>query len=122
SESRTTSQFVLAVGLNNLETNNSVAHSDYSIWGSHFYEWGVTWNTRIFKNSNLLHAKYGLSLMYNNLRPTDNRYFTEDGDQTNLEVSGIDLDDSRFRNVNLVVPVHLEFDFTKKEIRDDKTI
>lgn len=121
-ESRTTSQFVFAAGVNNLVTDGAVAHSDYRYWGSHFYEWGVTWNTRLFKNDNLLHAKYGFSVMYNNLRPTDNRYFVEDGDQTNLESAGINLKDSRFRNVNLVVPLHLEFDFTKKKTVDDKVI
>lgn len=116
-ESRTTTQFVFAAGLNNLETNNSVAHSDYKIWGSHFYEWGFTYNTRILKTNNILHAKYGLSLMYNNLRPTDNRILIKNGDQTDLETSPINLKDSRFRNVNLVLPLHLEFDFSKKSSR-----
>ena len=119
-ESRTTSQFVFAFGVNNLATNKSVAHSDFKYWGSHFYEWGVTSNTRILKNNNLLHAKYGLSLMYNNLRPTDNRYFVESGKQTNLQTSSIHLEDSRFRNVYLVVPAHLEFDFSGKTHKDDK--
>lgn len=114
-EPRTTSQFVFATGLNNLVTNNSVAHSDYKVWGSHFYEWGVTYNTRIFKNDNLLHAKYGLSIMYNNLRATENRILAENGDQTNLVTSPIHLEDSRFRIVNLVVPVHFEFDFSGNE-------
>ncbi len=121
-ESRTTSQFVFASGLNNLATNESIAHSDYKVWASHFYEWGITWNTRVFKNDNLLHAKYGLSVQYNNLRPTENRLQVEDGDQTVLIESGINLEESRFRNVNLVVPFHLEFDFTKKQVRDDKVI
>ncbi len=121
-ERRTTSQFVFAFGLNNLVTDKALAHSDYRYWGSHFYEWGFTSNTRIFKNNNLLHAKYGLSLMYNNLRPTDNRYFNVVGNQTNLQTSATHLDDSRFRNVYIVLPAHLEFDFTKKEIKDDKTI
>lgn len=110
---RTTSQFVFATGLNNLSTNNSVAHSDYKIWGSHFYEWGFTYNTRIVKDKNLLHAKYGLSLMYNNLRPTDNRSFVANGDQTILQTNAINLKDSRLRNVYLVVPAHVEFDFSK---------
>lgn len=118
-EQRTTSQFVFAFGLNHLETNNSIAHSDYKVWGSHFYEWGVTWNTRLAKNHNLLHAKYGLSLMYNNLRPTDNRYFLEDGKQTVLVESDINLKESRFRNVYIVAPVHLEFDFTKPKTNMD---
>jgi len=39
SESRTTSQFVFAVGLNNVVTDgdlSSVEGSDYRVWGSHF--------------------------------------------------------------------------------------
>ncbi|MET0759773.1 MAG: hypothetical protein ABWZ56_05105, partial [Flavobacterium sp.] len=71
-EKRTTSQFVFAAGFNNLITNKQVAHSDFRYFGSHFYEWGLTYNSRILKNNNLLHAKYGLSVMYNNLRPTEN--------------------------------------------------
>ena len=118
-ERRTTSQFVFAAGFNNLVTNEQAAHSDYRYLGSHFYEWGLTYNTRILKKSNLLHFKYGLSLMYNNLRPTDNRTFVVNGDQTNLEVSPVSLADSRFRNVYLVAPIHLEFDFSgKKKIKD----
>ena len=123
SERRTTSQFVFAAGVNNLVTNGSAANSDYRYWGSHFYEWGFTYNTRLFKNDNLLHLKYGMSLMYNNLRPTDNRLFVANGNQTDLETSAVNLSESRFRNVYLTVPVHLEFDFTKaKKNTDGKTI
>lgn len=118
---RTTSQFVFAAGLNNVVTDGSVQKSDFRYLGSHFYEWGLTYNSRILKNNNLLHAKYGFSVMYNNLRATDNRYFIADGNQTNLEVNPIRQDDSRFKNVNLVFPVHLEFDFTKSKEREGKT-
>lgn len=118
-EKRTTSQFVFAFGANNLVTNEQVAHSDFEYYGSHFYEWGVTGNTRIFKEDNLLHFKYGVSLMYNNLRPTDDRYFVKNGSQTDLVTSSVHLDESRLRNVYIMVPLHLEFDFTKKEIRED---
>jgi hypothetical protein len=118
---RTTSQVVFAAGLNNVVTSKSVEKSDFRYLGSHFYEWGVTYNTRIFKNDNLLHAKYGLSVTYNNLRATDNRYFAVNGNQTNLEVNAEAQDDSRFKNVNLVFPLHLEFDFTKSNERDGKT-
>lgn len=122
SERRTTSQFVFAAGVNNLATDGKVAGSDFRYWGSHFYEWGLTNNTRILKNSNLLHAKYGLSLMYNNLRPTDNRVFVKSGDQTNLETSTINLKDSRFRNVYLVAPLHFELDFSKTKMNGDKQV
>ncbi|MGL2963057.1 hypothetical protein ACSVH2_04460 [Flavobacterium sp. RSB2_4_14] len=122
SERRTTSQFVFAMGVNNLVTDGAVANSDYKYWGSHFYEWGVTGNTRIFKNDNLLHLKYGVSLMYNNLRPTDNRVFVANGSQTDLVEFQYNLDDSRFRNVFITAPLHLEFDFTKAKNDDGKTI
>jgi hypothetical protein len=122
SEKRTTSQFVFAAGVNNLVTNDKVENSDFRYWGSHFYEWGLTNNTRILKESNLLHIKYGLSLMYNNLRPTDNRVFVKSGNQTNLAVSPINLTDSRFRNVYLVAPLHFEFDFSKTKMNGDKQV
>ena len=109
---RTTSQMVFAAGLNNAVTNNKVDKSDFRYLGSHFYELGVTYNSRILENQNLLHAKYGLSIIYNNLRPTDNRSFVVNGNQTDLVLNTKDLSDSRFRNVYLVAPVHLEFDFS----------
>ncbi|SHF95342.1 hypothetical protein [Flavobacterium johnsoniae] len=120
-ERRTTSQFVFAMGLNNMLADGKLQDSNYSFIGSHFYEWGFTYNSRLMKNDNLLHAKYGLSLMYNNIRPTNNRTFVVNGDQTNLEVNPIHLTESRFRNVYLAVPVHLEFDFTKPIEKDGKT-
>lgn len=112
SEKRTTSQFVLAFGANNLVTNKAVANSDFYYWKSHFYEWGFTYNTRMLKNYNLLHLKYGFSLMYNNIRATDNRYYVAEGNLTNLQVFPSKLEDSRFKNVYLVAPLHLEFDFS----------
>jgi hypothetical protein len=118
---RTTTQFVFATGVNNLVTDKQVANSDFKYFGSHFYEWGLTANTRILKEDNLLHFKYGMSLMYNNLRATDDRYFVKNGAQTDLVISTVHLSESRFRNVYVMVPLHLEFDFTKKEIRDNAT-
>jgi hypothetical protein len=119
---RTTSQFVFAFGLNNVITDGgNLEDSDFRVWGSHFYEWGLTLNSRILKNNNLLHAKYGLSLMYNNLRPTGNRYFETNGNQTDLVIASNHLEDSRFRNVYITAPVHLEFDFTPKKLSDDGT-
>ncbi|SHN65103.1 hypothetical protein SAMN05444395_103195 [Flavobacterium fryxellicola] len=118
---RTTTQVVFATGLNNVVTNGSVNKSDFRYLGSHFYEWGLTYNTRIFDQNNLWHAKYGLSVVYNNLRPTDNRNFVVNGEQTNLELNVVKHEDSRFKNVNLVLPFHLELDFTKTKEREGKT-
>jgi len=118
---RTSSQLVFAIGANNLVTDGSVSNSGFKYAQSRFYEWGFTFNSRIIPNHNLLHAKYGLSFMYNDLRPTNNRYFVDYGSQTVLETSSKELKDSRFRNVNVVVPLHLEFDFTKPKVENGKT-
>ncbi|MEO8516671.1 MAG: hypothetical protein ABI426_08005 [Flavobacterium sp.] len=120
SEKRTTSQFVFAAGVNNLVTDGMVAHSDFKYWGSHFYEIGWSHNTRILKDNNLLHFKYGWSVVYNNLRATNNRYFEEVGKETNLQTAGISLKESRFRNVNLVFPMYLEFDFSGNKTKNDQ--
>jgi len=118
-EKRTTTQFVLALGANNLVTDGAVANSDFYYWQSRFFEWGFTKNTRIFKNDNLLHLKYGFSVMYNNICPTDNRYFVPaSNNQTNLEVFPYELEDSRFKNVYLVAPLHLEFDFSRNKSKN----
>ena len=121
-EKRTTSQFVLAFGVNNLTADGVVANSDFYYWQSHFFEWGFTENTRIFKNNNLLHLKYGFSVMYNTISPTDNRYFvTSPNSQTNLEVFPSPLENSRFKNVYLVAPLHLEFDFSDNKSKNDSS-
>lgn len=121
-EKRTTSQFVLAFGLNNVINEgdfSTLENSDFSTWGSRFYEWGITYKTRILKEHNLLQAKYGFSVMYNNLNPTQNRFFVQDGNQTILETADVDLRRSRLRNVYLVLPLHLEFDFTKSKTNSE---
>jgi hypothetical protein len=121
-ETRTTSQFVIAAGVNNLVTDGAVANSDFAYLRSCFYEWGVTYNTRILKDNNLLHFKYGVTGVYNILSITDNRYFVDVGNQTVLATHPEYLrrKDSYFKNVFITIPVHLEFDFSKAEIRDDK--
>lgn len=124
-EKRTTSQFVLAFGANNLATDGAVADSDFYYWQSRFFEWGLTYNTRIFKNDNLLHFKYGISVMYNNLRPTDNRFFESNGAQTILQTNNNDpaansvyINEAHFKNVYLVAPLHLEFDFSRNKSKN----
>jgi len=122
---RTTSNIVLAFGLNNLVSDNSlnsIDDSEYKFWQSHFFEWGVNSKTRVFKNSSLLYVDYGLSLMYNTLRPKRNQFFVADENTALLQTHFVDLDKSKFKNVQLVVPVFLELDFSKPKLsdRDDK--
>lgn len=124
SENRTTSQFLFAFGANNLVTDGAVANSEFDYGRSSFFEWGVTWNTRLSNNSNLLHLKYGVGFMYNMLNATENRVFADVNNQTVLVPFFTDLRPNRtyFKNVYFVVPMHLEFDFSKTTTVDDKKI
>ena len=124
SENRTTSQLVFATGFNNLVTDGAIANSEFGYARSTFYEWGLTWNTRLSKNSNLLHFKYGVGFMYNMLHATENRVFAEIGDKTVLVDAGVDTKANKtyFKNVYFVVPMHLEFDFSKTITDGDKKI
>ncbi|WP_329805355.1 ATP synthase subunit B family protein [Flavobacterium facile] len=124
SENRTTSQLVFAAGFNNLVTDGMVANSQFGYARSSFYEWGLTWNTRLSKNSNLLHLKYGAGFMYNMLHATDNKVFADSNNQTILVDAGVATKAGRtyFKNVYFVVPMHLEFDFSKTKTVDDKKV
>ena len=124
SENRTTSQLVFATGFNNLVTDGAIANSEFGYARSTFYEWGLTWNTRLSKNNNLLHFKYGVGFMYNMLHATENRVFAEIGDKTILVDAGVDTKANKtyFKNVYFVVPMHLEFDFSKTSTVDDKKV
>ncbi len=124
SENRTTSQAVIATGFNNLVTNDMVANSQFGYGRSVFFECGVTWNTRLSNNSNLLHLKYGASFMYNHLHATNNRVFADINNQTILVDAGVETKANRtyFKNVYFVVPIHLEFDFSKTKVVDDKKV
>ena len=118
SENRTTSILVLAFGANNLVTNGALANSDFKYIGSSFLEWGISLNTRIFKNNNLVHFKYGLTGVYNTLKPTENHYFIDNNGQTNLSTSPFSsvTKDTHFKNVFITVPMFLEFDFSKNKM------
>ncbi len=112
---RTTSDLVFAFGLNNVITKGeSLDDSQFKIGGSRFAELGWAWKTRVFKNSNWLRFKYGVSIQFNGLKPIDNQFFVEQGDQTVLEEFPLNLDKSKFRMDNLVFPIHFEMGPSKK--------
>src|SRR5690606_35473477 len=119
-DKRTISSLVFAFGLNNVITEGeSLEDSDFKIAGSRFAELGWAWKTRVFKNTNFLRIKYGVSFQFNSLKPTDNHFYVDTGEQTELQVHPLDLDKSKFRMDNLVVPIHFEFGPSKKNEYDD---
>ena len=116
-EGRTTIQNIFATGFNNLVTKGAVANSDFKYNRSSFMEFGLSFNTRIFKNNNIFHFKYGLTGVYNRLTASDNRYFVDNNGQTSLQTYPTKLRqrDTYFKNVFVTVPLFLELDFSKKQ-------
>ena len=113
--SRTTTHLVMAAGFNNaLLEGQTLNDSDFKVGGSRFFEIGLAWRTRVFEQSNWLRFRYGFSFQFNGLKPTDNRFFVEDGNLTVLQDYPLDLEKSKFRMDNLVFPVHFEFGPSKK--------
>ncbi|MDO5972274.1 hypothetical protein Q4Q35_20945 [Flavivirga aquimarina] len=116
---RTSSDFVLAFGLNNaIIEGEKIDDSPYKFGGSRFLELGWAWKTRVFKNTNFLRFKYGYSFQINGLKPDDNRYFIQQGNQTVLQEFPENLKKSKLSITNLVFPVHLEFGPSKKIDKD----
>lgn len=117
---RTTSGAIVAAGFNNAITKGeSLEDSDFKVAGSRFFELGWAWKTRVFENSNWLRIKYGLSFQFNGLKPTENRFFVDTGEETELQTYPLHLKKSKFRMDNLVVPIHFEFGPSKKIEHDD---
>lgn len=114
-DKRTTSTLMVAAGFNNaLLDGQSLNDSDFKIGGSRFFEIGWVWNTRVFEESNWLRLKYGVSFQFNGLKPTDNRFLVDNDGITELQEFEYDLNKSKFRMDNLVIPVHFEFGPSKK--------
>ncbi len=116
---RTTSDLVIAFGLNNaIIEGEKLDDSPYKFGGSRFFEIGWAWKTRVFKNTNFLRFKYGYSFQINGLKPNDNQYFVRQANQTMLEVFPENLKKSKLSITNLVFPMHFEFGPSKKIEKD----
>jgi hypothetical protein len=119
---RTTSQFVFALGVNNILENNdlsSLNNSTYQFWRSRFYEVGFTWKTRINKRPSQLYFKYGVSFLWNNLRPENNQFHIKNDEVTELQDFPENLSESRLRHVQMNFPMHLEWDLSKNRVFKD---
>ncbi|TXD50806.1 MULTISPECIES: hypothetical protein [unclassified Polaribacter] len=119
---RTTSQFVFALGVNNVLDNNdfsSLNNSEYQFWRSRFYEVGFTWKTSITKRPSQLYFKYGVSFLWNNLRPENNQFHLKNDKVTELQDFPENLSESRLRHVQMNFPMHLEWDLSKNSVFKD---
>ncbi|MBR9855618.1 MAG: hypothetical protein GYB37_13750 [Algicola sp.] len=124
-DKRTHSKLVFAIGaLNNIIEDKPISELPHQILGSKSLELGLVWKTRVFKKSNWLRFTYGISFQSNGLK-TNNQLFVSDSEQTNAhvdppivvlananEVYGSPtgkLKKSKFRQTDLIFPIHFEF-------------
>jgi methionine-rich copper-binding protein CopC len=119
-ESRTDSRFVVGVGFNNTFNKDDFGNENYKFAGSRYFSFGWNWSTRLFKYSNFLRFNYGVEFQFNGLKPENNQFFVENGDQTSLETSTLDLDKSKFRMDNVIIPLHLELTNSRKKTTKDQ--
>lgn len=125
SSRRTSTQFVFAMGVNNILENNqlsSLNDSDYEFWRSRFYELGWTWKTRFSKEPSPLYFKYGVSFLWNNLRLVDNQIHEKNGDITNIVTYPNQLSESRLRHVQMNFPMHVEWDLSKNKTNKEGNV
>lgn len=114
-ERRYDEQGLIAFGLYNV-IENSKTSSDYKTWKSKFYEYGYTYKWRLSKNPSPFYFKYGASVVFSNLKATDNLYHVKSGNETSLIIHPNDLKISRLKNVQLILPVHFEVDLSKPDL------
>lgn len=118
----TTTQFVFALGFNNVLTDNnfsSLNDSEYQLGRSRFYELGWTWKTRFSRRPSQFYLKYGASFLWNNLRLEGNRIHVQNGNTTDIQVFVDQLSESRLRHGQMNFPVHLEWDFSRNRTYSD---
>lgn len=113
---RNTTDLVFAIGLNNaIIEGESINDSPYKFGGSGFVELGWAWKRRVFKNTNALRVKYGISLQWNKLDIENKKYlFENDHGLITLQDFPHQVRKSKFRTTNLVFPLHFEFGPSRK--------
>jgi len=116
---RTYAYFFIAGGFNNLMNNDdiySLEYSNYKYLGSRFFEMGLNWKTELLRNK--LFVSYGGSVIWNTLKPVDNKYHIIENGQIELDTFSHDLSTSKLRHIWLRVPLNLElFLFENFDVR-----
>ncbi len=125
---KTRSNFVLGFGLhNNIIEGESLLDTPHQVLGSRYFELGYQFKTRLLRNSNWIRITYGLTYLSRGLK-TDNQFFIVrseptldsqgrlNGPQVDLENANVfygsetgELRKSKFRQDDIIVPIHLEF-------------
>ena len=110
---------IVSFGFNNTFSEGSfLKDPTHKFAGSRYFEFGWQWSRNLFRKSNRLRFDYGISMQYNGIKPKDELVFIKNGQQTELQEFGQDLDKSKFRMTNLILPLHIELTDSKKRFED----
>ncbi len=106
----------LSIGLNNVLDRDKVESIEFSPYGyiqSRYFEVGMDWKT------NILHHKaflvYGLSFVWNTLKPTGNRFHILENDTVKIVEHPYELERSKLRHIWLKIPLSIELNFPDSE-------
>ncbi|HMP28733.1 MAG TPA: hypothetical protein PKD85_03985 [Saprospiraceae bacterium] len=116
-ESRYKDYVVLGFGQNSLIEDGNISNfpsTDMSIIQSRNYEFGLSWKYRVLENSSLIMLRYGVSYYRTHLTPRNNLIFQKDNNITSLVQASDEVVNHKFTNNYVMVPVHLELDFSSK--------
>ena len=114
------SRLILGFGFNNTFTEDDfLSNNNYDNFSSRYFEIGWEWSRRILKEANWFRFNYGLSFQFNGFKQDNDFIFVENGKQTELQDSGRDLDKSKFRMTNIIIPLHIELNNSMKVKKPD---
>lgn len=105
---RTNTKLLVAFGFNQALGDDNGIGEDYRFWGSGVFDLGLEFSTRLKADDDLLRFNYGLTLRTQTLRINNNEVFETLNRVTTLRNPLISLDRSRFSQVSLNFPMHIE--------------
>jgi len=106
-----------AFGFNNMIYDhqlNTLDDSPYSLRASVFFEIGFNKSIPFKKEGTSPLFKYGLSFRYSEMKLFDNLYHEDLGDLTVLSVHPEELKKSKLTTSQMLIPLELEFNLTRK--------
>ena len=106
----------LALGVLNLSSAEHFGDKRLSPLGSKSFELGLYTNFRLKKNDNLLHLNFGVSWLYENFKIRGNYYYDRQAGNTQLTPYDSELTKSKFRAHYLIIPIDIEWDFSKDKV------
>lgn len=103
----------------NFMNGDNLDINDFSYPNNNYFSLGFQWKTRLDKN-NLFRLTYGIEYQSHGTELNGNRFITQ-GDQAQVEGIGFNVEKAKFRQDQLVFPLHIELGKSdRKEYEDGR--